>query len=160
VTGERGLTVLSKRSRQQLIRNVVLQQRVGTQLELVNTLRALGCDVTQATVSRDMRELGLKKNRDSMGRPCYTLPDNEQRRDPEAACGRMLREFATAVVHAQNLVVVKSEVGTAPGLGRVIDQLEHELIVGCVAGDDTVLIVTVGTDEAVQVSDYLKKLGG
>ena len=52
-----------------------------------------------------------------MGRPCYTLPDNEQRRDPEAACGRMLREFATAVVHAE-LVVVKSEVGTAPGLGR------------------------------------------
>ena len=118
MTGERGLTVLSKRSRQQLIRNVVLQQRVGTQLQLVNTLRALGCDVTQATVSRDMRELGLKKNRDSMGRPCYTLPDNEQRRDPEAAggCCQSPPRWCTR----RTAVVNRSRNGTR--LGRVMHQ--------------------------------------
>jgi len=153
-------TVLSKRSRQQLIRSVVSQQRISTQLELVNTLRALGCEVTQATISRDIRELGLDKSRDKMGRARYTLPETEQRRDPAAACGRMLREFATTVVNVKNLVVVKSEVGTAPGLGRVIDQLDHELIVGCVAGDDTVLIVAQGGEEAIVVAEYLRQLGG
>lgn len=152
--------MLSKRSRQQLIRSVVAQQRISTQLELVNTLRALGCEVTQATISRDIRELGLEKSRDTMSRARYVLPETEQRKDPAAACGRMMREFATTVSHAQNLVVVKSEVGTAPGLGRVIDQLEHELIVGCVAGDDTVLIVTPGVEEAAAVAAYLRELGG
>ena len=73
--------MLSKRSRQQLIRSVVSQQRISTQLELVNTLRALGCEVTQATISRDIRELGLDKSRDKMGRARYTLPETEQRRD-------------------------------------------------------------------------------
>lgn len=152
--------MLSKKSRHQLIRNIVAQQRIGTQLELVNTLRALGCEVTQATISRDIRELGLRKDRDEMGRARYSLPETEQRKDPRSACGRMLREFATAVIPAKNLVVVKSEVGTAPGLGRVLDQLEHELIVGTVAGDDTVLIVTASNEDAVRVAEFLRELGG
>lgn len=152
--------MLTKRSRQQLIRSLVSQQRISTQLELVNTLRGLGCEVTQATISRDIRELGLEKYRDHMSRARYVLPDTEQRRDPEAAAGRMLREFATVVAAAQHLVVLKSEVGTAPGLGRVIDQLDHDLIIGCVAGDDTVLIVTPDSTAAAEVAEYLRKLGG
>jgi len=152
--------MLSKRSRQQLIRNLVGQQRISTQIELVNNLKSFGCEVTQATVSRDIRELGLEKGRDSMGRARYVLPDNDGRRDPVAACGRMLREFAVEVTPAQNLVVVKSEVGTAPGMGRVIDQLDHELIIGTVAGDDTVLIVTEDGEAALRLASYLKELGG
>jgi len=64
------------------------------------------------------------------------------------------------VTPAQNLVVVKSEVGTAPGMGRVIDQLDHELIIGTVAGDDTVLIVTEDGEAALRLASYLKELGG
>jgi transcriptional regulator of arginine metabolism len=152
--------MLGKRRRQDLIRGVVDQHRVGTQGELVRALEALGCEVTQATVSRDVREIGLLKRRDSMGRPQYVLPEGDGRRDPQAACSRMLAEFATAVFHAQNLVLVKSEVGTAPGMGRVIDELEHELILGCVAGDDTVLIVTQDAPAALAVAEYLERLGG
>lgn len=152
--------VLNKRHRHQLIRRLVKQKKVGTQHELVRSLRGLGCEVTQATISRDVRELGLQKSRDSLGRARYLLPDNEERRDPEAACARMMEEFATAVIPAQNLVLVKSEVGTAPGMGRVIDELEHELILGTVAGDDTVLIVTEDAETARLVAAYLTKLGG
>ena len=152
--------MLGKRRRHELIRTVVVQRRVGTQSELVHELQGMGCDVTQATVSRDVREMGLLKHRDSSGRPRYVLPEGDDRRDPEAACSHMLSEFATAVIVAQNLVMVKSEVGTAPGMGRVIDELEHELILGCVAGDDTVLVVTEDTAAARAVAAYLERLGG
>ncbi|GAB4247206.1 MAG: arginine repressor [Thermoleophilia bacterium] len=152
--------MLSKRHRQQLIRSLIRQKRIGTQLELVGALAGMGCDVTQATVSRDIKELGLTKSRDPLGRPRYALPENEERRDPETACARMLSEFATAVLVAQNLVLVKGEVGTAPGLGKVIDELDNELVLGTVAGDDTVLIVCNDNEAASAVGNYLRELGG
>ncbi len=152
--------MLTKRQRHQLIRRLVKEGQVCTQLELVHALGALGCEVTQATISRDVRGLGLERRRDERGRLRYVLPESEEKRDPEAACARMLEEFATDVAAAQNLVVLKSEVGTAPGIGRVIDELEDERILGCVAGDDTVLIVAREAADATALAEYLIKLGG
>ena len=152
--------MLSKRHRHQLIKDLTRQGRIGTQGELVTTLKGLGCEVTQATISRDVRELGLERRRDETGRFRYIHSEAEDRRDPEAACARMLAEFATEVVAAQPLVLVKSEVGTAPGMGRVIDELQHGLILGTVAGDDTVLIVTADRVSAQKVAEYLTELGG
>jgi transcriptional regulator of arginine metabolism len=152
--------MLSKRHRHQLIRSLVLERKVGTQLELVRALQSAGCEVTQATVSRDVRELGLQKRRDQSGRACYVLPHPEERRDPETACARMLEEFAIAVIASQHLVLVKSEAGTAPGMGRVLDDLQHDLILGTVAGDDTVLVVTTDAAAAAAVAEYLTTLGG
>jgi transcriptional regulator of arginine metabolism len=149
-----------KHHRHQLIRRLVRQKKVGTQLDLVRSLETLGCEVTQATISRDVRELGLQKSRDPFGRPRYVLPEQEERRDPQAAAARMLEAFAVTVIPAQNLVLLKCEAGTAPGLGRVIDELEHELILGSVAGDDTVLVVTEDPETARQVADLLTRLGG
>jgi transcriptional regulator of arginine metabolism len=157
--GERS-ELLNKGRRHRLIRRLVQQEKVGTQLELVRSLESLGCEVTQATISRDVRELGLQKGRDRLGRPRYILPAQEETRDPEAACARMMEQFANAVIAAQNLVLVKSEVGTAPGMGRVIDELDNELILGTVAGDDTVLVVTENAEAARQVANYLSSLGG
>lgn len=151
---------MTKRQRQNLLKDVVRRMDVGTQMELVHALRGRGCDVTQATVSRDLRELGVERIRDSTGRLRYVFGEHGERRDPAAACARMLEEFSVAVISAQNLVLVKSEVGTAPGMGRVIDELEHELILGCVAGDDTLIIVTEDQAAAHVVADYLTELGG
>lgn len=150
----------SKRHRHQLIRDLVRRGEAATQADLVRALAAQGCDVTQATVSRDVRELGLERRRDVSGGLRYSLPEAGERRDPESACARMFEEFAIDVIAAQNLVVVKSEVGTAPGMGRVIDELEHELILGCVAGDDTVLVVTADDAAARAVARYLSTMGG
>jgi transcriptional regulator of arginine metabolism len=72
----------------------------------------------------------------------------------------MLSEFGRGVEQAQNLLVLRCDPGAAPGLGRVVDELEHEAILGCVAGDDTVIVVCRDNASAAAVRGYLKRLGG
>lgn len=152
---------MNKRQRQYLIRRIMRERYVSSQAELVEELAALGCNVTQATISRDLRELGLQKGRDRTGKVRYVfVPNVEEKPDPRIACSRMLKDFGRGLEVAQNLLVLRCDPGAAPGLGRVIDELEHELIVGCVAGDDTVLIVTRDGEAAKAVHEYLKGLGG
>lgn len=152
---------MNKRQRQQIIRRVLKSRPIASQQELVDDLAAAGCEVTQATISRDLREIGLQKGRDPAGRVRYVfVPSTEERPDPPAACGRMLKEFGRGLEVAQNLVVLRCDPGTAPGLGRVIDELEHGLILGCVAGDDTVILVTKDSPAAEAVRAYLTRLGG
>jgi len=152
---------VNKRQRQYLIRRIVKEEEIASQTELVERLSALGCRVTQATISRDLRELGLQKSRDRTGKVRYSVAANsEERPDPVAICSRMLKEFARLIDVAQNLVVVRCDPGTAPGLARAIDELEHELIVGSVAGDDTILVVCKDNEAATTVRAYLGSLGG
>jgi transcriptional regulator of arginine metabolism len=133
---------LGKRERLRLIGSLVTRKRIGTQLELRDALVSAGCRVTQATISRDIRELGLEKTKDSLGRPRYVTPHRQRRVDPREGLAGVLRQFAGEAVAAQNLVVVTSELGTAPAIARALDRVEHELVVGTVAGDDTVLVIT------------------
>jgi transcriptional regulator of arginine metabolism len=139
--------VRGKSERQRLIASVVGRKRVGTQLELIAALREAGCRVTQATVSRDLRELGLEKTHDELGRPRYVLPGT-RRADPRDALARVLAEFGQRVTAAQNIVVVHSELGSAPAIGRALDRIEHPLIVGTLAGDDTCLVIARDAKEA------------
>lgn len=152
---------MNKRQRQQMIRRVLKNRTVTSQRELVDELAAAGCSVTQATISRDLREIGLQKGRDPAGRIRYVfVPNLEERPDPPTACGRMLKEFGRGIEVAQNLLVVRCDPGTAPGMGRVIDELDHESILGCVAGDDTVIVVSKDLQAARAAYAYLTQLGG
>jgi transcriptional regulator of arginine metabolism len=152
---------VNKRQRQQLLRRFLKERSVASQRELVDELTAAGCPVTQATISRDLRELGLQKGRDAMGRTRYVfVPASEERPDPPTACSRMLKEFGRGIHVAQNLLVLRCDPGAAPGIGRVIDELEHGSILGCVAGDDTVILVSKDATSAEAVWEYLKELGG
>jgi transcriptional regulator of arginine metabolism len=152
---------VNKRQRQQLVRQVLRERSIANQQELVDALAAVGCAVTQATVSRDLREMGLQKGRDRTGRVRYAFVATvEERPDPQAACGRMLRDFGRGIEVAQNLLVVRCDPGAAPGMGRVIDELDHHLILGCVAGDDTVILVSRDQQAAEAVDAYLRQLGG
>ncbi len=152
---------MNKRQRQQLLLGVLRGNPVDSQQDVVAALAAQGCEVTQATVSRDLRELGLQKGRDSGGRLRYLSgPVVEQRGDTAGACARMLSEFGRGVERALNLLVLRCDPGAAPGLGRVLDELEHESILGCVAGDDTVMVVCRDERSAEAVRQYLKELGG
>jgi transcriptional regulator of arginine metabolism len=154
-------TGMNKRQRQQIIRGVLKDRPIASQRELVEALRRAGCDVTQATVSRDLREIGLQKNRDPGGRTRYVfIPQTEEKPDAPSACGRMLREFGRGLATAQNILVLRCDPGAAPGLGRVLDELNHEAILGCVAGDDTVIVVSKDTQAAEAVCSYLRELGG
>jgi transcriptional regulator of arginine metabolism len=139
---------LAKGQRHRLIESVVSRKRIGTQFELLDALADSGCTVTQATVSRDIRELGLEKTHDQLGRPRYVLPDSGRRADPAEALNSVLGQFGRKVTPAGNLVVLQADLGAAPAIARALDQLRHERVVGTLAGDDTVLVVTSSERDA------------
>lgn len=148
---------LGKGERQRLIASLVARKRIGTQHELLAALEAAGCHVTQATVSRDIRELGLEKRNDPVGRPRYVLPERERRPDPSEALARVLAEFGHSATAAQNLVVLQSELGSAPAIARALDRISHPLIIGTIAGDDTVLVVTRRERDADELAAELSR---
>ena len=139
---------LSKVERHRLIESVVGRKRVGTQFELLDALSESGCVVTQATVSRDIRELGLEKTRDPLGRPRYVLPSSVRRTEPAEALNTILSQFARSITPAGNIVVLQAELGTAPAIARALDQVGHDRVVGTLAGDDTVLVVAPSERDA------------
>lgn len=151
---------MSKTERQRLIQTVIQQRDVSTQRELVNALAALGCEVTQATVSRDIRELDLQKVRTHLGRPKYVLSSRERPKDPEQAAQNVMRDFARSTATAEQLVVVRCEIGTASTCARQIDNLNHTDILGTLAGDDTFVVIVRDARKALSLRDYLDRLRG
>jgi len=151
---ERETRPLAKAERQRLIASVVTRRRIGSQLELAEALAKAGCPVTQATVSRDIRELRLEKTSDALGRPRYVVP-GRSRRDPRESLDAVLSQFGIRATVAQNIVVVHSELGSAPAIARALDRLEHPKIVGTLAGDDTCLVITAGPADAKKVAREL-----
>ena len=139
---------LGKEERQRLIESLISRKRVGTQFELLDALADAGCVVTQATVSRDIRQLGLEKMHDHFGRPRYVPPHVARRTDPAEVLDSILSHFGRKVTPAGNVVVLQSELGSAPAIARALDQLEHDRIVGTLAGDDTVLIISPSERDA------------
>jgi transcriptional regulator of arginine metabolism len=124
-----------------LIASVVSRRRIGSQHELADALARAGCNVTQATISRDIRELRLEKTSDALGRPRYVLPGRARGTDPRETLAAVLAQFGMRATAAQGIVVVQSELGSAPAIGRALDQLGHPKIVGTLAGDDTCLVI-------------------
>jgi transcriptional regulator of arginine metabolism len=149
---------MGKTERQRLIQTVVQQRDVATQRELVHALSSLGCEVTQATVSRDIRELDLQKVRTHLGRAKYVLSSRERPKDPEQAAKHVMRDFARSVAVAAHTVVVRCEIGTASTVARQIDNLNHTDVVGTLAGDDTFLVIVGDNDKAREMKRYLDRL--
>jgi transcriptional regulator of arginine metabolism len=131
---------LGKADRHRLVLSLIGRMRLGTQQELLDALQAAGCRVTQATVSRDIRELGLEKERDPLGRQRYVAPD-ARRDEPRVTLDSLLRQFGRGATPAGNIVVVHCEIGAAPAIARALDRVGHELVVGTLAGDDTLLVI-------------------
>jgi len=148
---------LSKVERQRLVTSLVERQQLGTQQELLDALGKAGCHVTQATVSRDIRELRLAKVRDPLGRLRYVLPDRDRRAEPRDLLVTLLRQFGRGAVAAQNIVVVQSEIGSAPAIARALDRLEHPYVLGTLAGDDTCLVVA---QDARRARELARELSG
>jgi len=147
----------SKPDRQRLIGSLVARKRIGTQFELKAALEAVGCAVTQATISRDIRELGLDKTHDPVGRPRYTLPHGGPKVNPREALGTILRQFGRQATAAQNIVVIHSELGSAPAIARALDRLEHPRVIGTLAGDDTCLVIARDARDAAALARELEQ---
>ena len=140
------------------IAELLAERRFSSQEELAKALGRGGISVTQATLSRDLRSLGVGKRPDSDGKPAYELPgpaletlDRERRLLD-------LKAFVNQVKTAQNLVVVRTPPGHANGVARSIDLAEFEGAVGSVAGDDTVLVVMEDLSAARRLKRQLEGL--
>ena len=145
----------SKPDRQRLISSLVARKRIGTQFELKAALESVGCAVTQATISRDIRELGLEKTHDPVGRPRYTLQQGGPKVNPRDALDSILRQFGRHATAAQNIVVIHSELGSAPAIARALDRLEHPRVIGTLAGDDTCLVIARDARDAAALAGDL-----
>jgi transcriptional regulator of arginine metabolism len=156
---EMSARTLPKAERQRLEASLISRQRIGTQVDLLSALARAGCRVSQATVSRDVHELRLEKADDALGRPRYALPASGGRRaTPAEALERVLGEFGRQATAAQNIVVVHSELGSAPAIARALDRLEHAKVVGTVAGDDTVLVIARDAADARSLARELGRI--
>jgi transcriptional regulator of arginine metabolism len=147
---------LSKSDRQRLVASLVERLQLGTQQELLEALESAGCRITQATVSRDIRELGLEKSRDPLGRQRYVLPHRGLRPDPRDTLKSLLEQFGRGAVAAQNVVVIQSEIGTAPAIARALDRIGHPLAIGTLAGDDTCLVIAADGSRAQELAEELR----
>ncbi|AEG15485.1 arginine repressor, ArgR [Desulfofundulus kuznetsovii DSM 6115] len=130
-----------KARRQRLILEIIRQQVIETQEELAEALRAAGFPVTQATVSRDIRELGLVKVPGEGNTFRYAAPGETPPLRRDERLKRLLRSSVQLIDFSENLVVVKTLPGEAQGVASAIDQAAWPEIIGTVAGDDTILII-------------------
>lgn len=130
---------MTKQLRQETIIRLVRQKPIGNQLTLQQELNRLGLRATQATLSRDLTELGLVKTSEG-----YKLPAQvgESVHATNSELKRMFREFMREASAANNLVVLKTPTGSANALGIALDKAALPEVVGTVAGDDTILVVT------------------
>jgi transcriptional regulator of arginine metabolism len=135
--------------RQDAIRSIVRDERVRTQRALVDLLKRRGFVCTQATVSRDITEMGLKK-----------LPEGVYVLAEDLHLQRMVADLVTDVRYNENLVIVKASTGTAPGVAAALDAAELDGILGSIAGDDTILVITNGAIDGEKLVDQLNKFRG
>lgn len=130
-----------KHARQQAIREIVAAHAVASQEELRRQLATRGWDVTQSTLSRDLRELRLARIPDATGRARYAFPEGATGEIVLARLERMLPELLTGVEGVQVLVVARTMKSGAQPVAELLDQLEWPDVAGTIAGDDTVLII-------------------
>jgi len=146
-----------KRQRHEQIIDLIKSFEIETQDDLALRLRDEGYNVTQATVSRDIRELKLFKVAAGGGRQKYALlPTGDEAIDPVAErVGEVFRAGILSVNYSGNIVVVKTVTGMAPAVGACVDSLALPELLGSVAGDDTVLCVVADGCEANEISARL-----
>ena len=155
------MVTLGKPQRQHRILRVLEEQPVSSQAQLVQLLEAEGVVATQATVSRDLEELGAVKVRIPGGAMAYAIPDGHRERVPsDDHLKRLLGEFVVEVAFSLNLVVLRTPPGSAHVVASAIDRYSMPDTLGTVAGDDTVLVVCTEVVGGSEVASRIAALAG
>jgi transcriptional regulator of arginine metabolism len=149
--------VLKPRRHSEIL-DIVRGQRVGSQEVLRELLAARGIDVAQATLSRDIRELGLVKTPDDDGGSVYVVPTNVT--DPTPTLTRLLPALYLGADGVGNLLIVKTLTGGAQPIAVALDWQEWPEIVGTLAGDDTSLVVLRGPEHLDTIRNRLQEMAG
>ncbi|GEB31633.1 MULTISPECIES: transcriptional regulator AhrC/ArgR [Brevibacillus] len=142
---------MNKGQRHIRIRDIISNQEVETQDELVERLRAAGFNVTQATVSRDIKELHLVKVPLPDGRYKYSMPA-EQKFNPMQKLKRMMVDSFVSIDQADHFIVLKTLSGHANAVAELIDNLPWDEIMGTISGDNTILIICRSKENTAEVT--------
>ena len=145
-----------KLERHSKIVELIGKYEIETQEELAEYLNQAGFAVTQATVSRDIRELKLTKVQSESGKQRYMVLQNQSSFSDKYI--RILRDGYMSMDMAQNILVIKTVSGMAMAVVAALDALHFNEIVGCIAGDDTIMCAVRSADDTILVMDKLKKL--
>jgi transcriptional regulator of arginine metabolism len=148
-----------KNSRHTRILEIINDNVIETQDDLIEKLRESGYPVTQATVSRDIKQLGLIKTATKDGGYKYTAPRNDGAGN-DTKLRTIMKETIISAQEAQNIVVLKTMPGMATAAATSLDVLMGDDIVGSSAGDDTIFIVVHTNEDAVDFADYVKDVIG
>lgn len=147
-----------KKDRHVKILELIEKYEIETQDELIDYLNKSGYNVTQATVSRDIRDLKLTKISTHKGTYRYVLPSKSHDRHIDIKFNPVFVESIVRVSVAQNIIVLKTYTGMAQPVAIGIDKLNVPQILGCVAGDDTVIVVMEDFESATDIADRIKEL--
>ena len=145
-----------KVDRHSKIVELIGKYQIETQEELAEYLKKAGYHVTQATVSRDIRELKLTKVQADNGRQYYSVMHGKK--DFSEKYLRIFRDCFVSMDMAQNILVIKTVSGMAMAVAEALDVLGYHEIVGCVAGDNTIMCALRSSDDTIILMDKLKKM--
>ena len=146
-----------KIARHSIIIDLINQYDIETQEELAAKLQEAGFAVTQATVSRDIRELKLMKIAKPDGGSRYTVMGQRDSQNSEKYI-RVLKDAFLSMEMAQNILVIKTVSGMANAAGAALDNMNYSEVVGCIAGDDTIACINRSTDDTIILMDKIKKI--
>ena len=147
---------MHRNARQQKILEIISSKEIDTQEELCSELNKLNFNVTQATISRDIKELKLYKISGTTKKYKYSCLES----DDDSVRGKMkilFRECVQTINHANNLIVIKTMRGNGSTAGIFVDSLQLKEIVGSIAGDDTLLIIVDSNENTQLIADRLKE---
>ena len=151
---------MKRTERLKLIRDLIKTKKIKSQEELIEELSAIGYNVTQSTISRDIKQLNLVKIRNSLQEEYYALSSKYQA-DPQFNIGKIKFKFKENVLSvdlSSNIIVIKTNSGEAQGVAVVIDGSNFEEILGTVAGDDTIICVANSEDNAKKILKFFQQL--
>ena len=146
-----------KKNRHEKIIEIIGQREIETQEELARALREAGYEVTQATVSRDIRELKHTKMQIGNGRQKYVIMRGHDAQLSDKYI-RVLRDAFVSMDQAQNIIVMKTFSGMAMAVAAALDALHIPQVVGCIAGDDTIMMAIRTSEDAALVMKQLHEM--
>ena len=147
-----------KSARQEKILEIISAKDVETQSQLIDELSALGIKSTQATLSRDIKELRLVKELTGDGKYRYVAASRDEFTDFDLRLKKIFRECVTTYATAQNLIVIKTLPGLAPAACAALDGMEIDGLVGTLAGDDTAFLAMRDVQAAEAFEQEIEKL--
>ena len=141
--------------RQNLSADLIEEGKITSQNQLKGMLKREGISITQATLSRDLTEIGASKKRDSNNNLKYILPKDDVNNAQKSIAKKALRDFVLSVEPVSNQVIIKTTTAAAQVVAEAIDNLYVDGIAASIAGDNVVLIISYGKKEAILISKLL-----